>query len=330
MSIDISLYLMSIDIRCIINMKINIMRKNMKCLKCLLPINDPNKAHYGLHAKCFTQWFKAPITAEFCSLQRRSSASASEQDANLSSQNASFYQGKFKKYSAELNGDSYILKMRQEGTPELPEVEYLCNQIADSLKISVAEFYYIDFNGEKVFATKIFIKIGGPINLQHIYHSRPDDEHSVEGIIRAIYKKTQRRQDINIFIKTILFDALIGNHDRHGRNLGFIISAKSSVLSPIYDNVSSLSLEEGDMLKADFNPTGKINTQDTYEPSMRDYVKELKRLGYQDEIEEFYQSFKISQLLQLIDNSFCSNNMKDAIKRLLIKRFEELENELNN
>ena len=46
----------------------------------------------------------------------------------------------------------------------------------------------------------------------------------------------------------------------------------------IYDNVSYLSLEKGNMLKADFNPTGKISTSETQEPSMGDYVKELKKV----------------------------------------------------
>jgi len=60
---------------------------------------------------------------------------------------------------------------------------------------------------------------------------------------------------------------------------------------------------------------------------MRDYVKELKRLGYVDEINEFYQSIRLSQLYQLIDESFCSDSMKNAIKTLIEKRYKELQNE---
>ncbi len=84
------------------------------------------------------------------------------------------------------------------------------------------------------------------------------------------------------------------------------------------------------MLKADFNPTGKISTLATYEPCMQDYVKELKRLGYKDDIQEFYQSTKLIQIRQLIEEIFCSDLMKEAIKVLVKKRFEELENELSN
>jgi hypothetical protein len=298
----------------------------MNCLKCRLQISPSNLIHYGLHPDCFTDWFKAPITAEFVSLRRRSSTS--DQSTNRTPQNSSFFHGKFKKYSADLDGQSYILKMRQDDAPELPEVEYLCNQIGKLLGVSVAEFYFIDFNGDRTFVTKNFIKPGTPTDLQHIYHFRTDEEHSCEGIINIIAKKTQLPYNVKIFIKTILFDSLIGNHDRHGRNLAFIITAKNTSLSPIYDNVSYLSLESGNMLKADFNPTGRISTSVTFEPNMSDYVKELKKLGFTDDVQEFYKSINLPQLYQVIDESFCSTLMQEAIKALIKKRFAELENEL--
>lgn len=71
------------------------------------------------------------------------------------------------------------------------------------------------------------------------------------------------------------------------------------------------------MLKADFNPKGRISTSATLEPSMRDYVKELKKLGFGDDIQEFYKSIKLSQLYLVIDESFCSTLMKEAIKALI-------------
>lgn len=218
--------------------------------------------------------------------------------------------------------------MRQEEAPELPEVEYLCNQIGKSLGVPVAEFYLIDFHGDKTFVTKNFIKPGALADLQHIYHFRPDDQHHCKGIINLLIERTRQPYDIRVFIKTLLFDALIGNHDRHGRNLALLVTANNTILSPIYDNVSYLSLEKGPMLKADFAPKGKIGTSHTLEPSMNDYVKDLKKLGYHNEIQEFYNTIKIDTLYQLIDDSFCSPLMKDAIKTLVTKRYKELENEL--
>jgi len=297
----------------------------MKCLKCLKEIESSTAEHYGLHPECFQEWFNVTETENFTGLQRRQDSSLEKSNSH-SKQNNSFFHGKFKKYSASLAGNSYILKMRQDDAPELPEVEYLCNQIGKELSIPVAEFYYIDFYGDKTFVTKNFIKQDSPIDLQHIYHFRPDEFHSCEGLINAISKQTGRPLDTRIFINTLLFDSLIGNHDRHGRNLAFIVTSSSIKLSPIYDNVSYLSLETGPMLQADFNPTGRINTKDTFEPSMLDYVREFKRLGYQAEIDNFYKRLSISRINQLINDSFCSDLMKQAIKRLIEKRFEELEN----
>lgn len=299
----------------------------MKCLKCLLPLERAT-AHYGLHVACFESWFKVSSTAQFTSLARQNSYSY-KQAATFPSQNTSFFHGKFKKYSAELEGHSYILKMRESEAPELPEVEYLCNQIGALLEIPVAKFYIISFGEENVFVTKNFIRPTTPIDLQHIYHFRPDDDHHCEGLIKVIVEKTQRPHDVRVFINAILFDALIGNHDRHGRNLALITTAGSISLAPIYDNVSYLGLEKGNMLKADFNPAGKISTTATSSPNMRDYVIELKRLGYHEQINEFYSKIKLIQLENLIQASFCSDLMKEAIVKLLKKRYKELENELN-
>ncbi len=297
----------------------------MQCLKCLKEIEDSTSEHYGLHSDCFKEWFNVAETEKFTGLQRRHSSSLESPNSN-SKQNNSFFHGKFKKYSASLAGNSYILKMRQDDAPELPEVEYLCNQIGRELSIPVAEFYYIDFYGDKTFVTKNFIKQDSPIDLQHIYHFRSDEDHSCEGLINAISKETGRPLDTRIFINTLLFDALIGNHDRHGRNLAFIVTSSSTKLSPIYDNVSYLSLETGPMLQADFNPTGRISTKEMFEPSMIDYVREFKRLGFQAEIDNFYKRLSISRINQLINDSFCSKLMKQAINRLIQKRFEEFEN----
>ena len=284
--------------------------------------------NYGLHASCFKQWFNVPEITPFQNLARRDAISQNENSITPDSQNNSFFHGKYKKYSATLEGTSYILKMRQDEAPELPEVEYLCNQIGSLINIPVAEYFLIRFDEEMVFVTKNFIRQNTIADLQHIYHFRDNSEHSCKGLIQTIKKHTKRPCDVESLINTILFDALIGNHDRHGRNLAFIVQPNKIELSPIYDNVSYLSLEQGTMLKADFNPTGKISTSSTLEPSMKDYVLEFKTLGYVDEVNHFYSKIKFNEIGSLIKNSYCSDLMKEAFERLIGKRFEELENAL--
>ena len=295
----------------------------MKCLRCYQDING--SAKYGLHEKCFIEWFQTDPKNEFLSLMQRS-ASSRDPEAKNTGNNTSFYHGKFKKYSADLGAESFILKMREvKDAPELPEVEYLCNQIASSIGLPVADYFYIDFFTEKVFVTKVFIKKNaGNANLEHMYKFRPDGSHSCENLIKVISDTTKLPYDVDVFLHTLLFDALIGNHDRHGRNLAFIVTPAKTTLSPIYDNVSYLSLVSGSLLAADFNPTGRISTKNSFEPSMIHYVEELKRLGYEDTVKEFAQKIKISKIDALIDQSFCSDLMKQALKKLISKRHKEL------
>jgi hypothetical protein len=152
----------------------------MNCLKCQLPIDKASPADYGLHPACFTEWFGAPSSTQFLSLRSRAHTT-SDPSLSITSQNTSFFHGKFKKYSATLDGHSYILKMRQkEEAPELPEVEYLCNQIGELCGVPVAKFYFINFHGDQTFVTKNFITTGMLADLQHIYHFRSDDRHSCQ------------------------------------------------------------------------------------------------------------------------------------------------------
>lgn len=299
----------------------------MNCLKCLLPLEVAD-SFYGIHSECFSQWFKVPSTAMFTSLIRRSSASDAE-STDIAPQNNSFFHGKFKKYSAVLDGQSFILKMRQPEAPELPEVEYLCNQIGSELGVRVAKYYIIDFEGDLVFVTKNFIHHTTPMDLQHFCHFRDVNQHNCKDLFSIIEKQTQRPHFVKELVRTILFDSLIGNHDRHGRNLGFLVVSSGTTLAPIYDNVSYLSLESGNMLKADFNPKGKIATELAEEPSMRDYVLELRKLGFESDVDKFYKlaNRKIEKIESLIENSFCSSLMKEALKKLIGKRYMELKNE---
>lgn len=298
----------------------------MKCLKCLLTLSS-SQEHYGLHKACFADWFHVSGNDQFVNLSRK--LTGHSESRLTQKENTSFFHGKFKKYSADLGGEAFILKMKEPEAPELPEVEYLCNQIGKILHIPVAEFYLISLGEDRVFVTRNFMGKDPQSDLQHIYHYRQKDEHSCEGLIQAIWQYTQSVHDVNVLVQTILFDALIGNHDRHGRNLGFVRSAGRIALSPIYDNVSYLGLESGQMLMADFNPTGRISTQRTDEPSMRDYVVEFLRLGYGSEVSLFFNRIDFKKINKMIEKSFCGNLMKKAIKKLIFKRYKELEIEFN-
>lgn len=303
---------------------------NTNCLKCLKPLQGTS-IKYGLHLDCFSVWFKGSTDDEFVSLKQQSSNSpALNNKSKTYSYNTSFFHGMFKKYSADLGSASFILKMRQDDAPELPEVEYVCNQIGALIGIPVAEHYIINFLGDQTFVTKNFIKKGGTASdLSHIYkYLLEKQEYSCETLLKIIEEQTKRPFHIEVFIQTVLYDALIGNHDRHGSNLGLVVTPTSVSLSPIYDNVSYLGLEKGEMLRADFEPSGKIAVKDDLEPSMKEYVLEFRRLGHEDVVRAFHAKIKMAKIIELIDKSFCSSLMKEALTKMVTKRFKELENAL--
>jgi hypothetical protein len=121
-----------------------------------------------------------------------------------------------------------------------------------------------------------------------------------------------------------LFDALIGNHDRHGRNLGIIQAANKSILAPFYDNPSYIALEDPFLLGAYHEPRGAIATKATLEPTMRDYVKEWLRLGFSDQVLQFESQINMENIQTLISQSFVSPKRQQAFLRLIQRRYKEL------
>lgn len=143
-------------------------------------------------------------------------------------------------------------------------------------------------------------------------------------IVNIIGDKTGRRIEQESFAYLTLADSLIGNNDRHGRNLGFIRSAKGMHLAPFYDNPSALGVEDASFLGADLQPRGSIFTNDSNEPTMKDYVHEWNRLGYTSVVDHFRNTLSLPSITNLIQTSYLSEKRKKALLKLITKRGEEL------
>lgn len=301
----------------------------MICHKCLQQIKKNTLAQHGLHADCFYHWFELSDPTDFINLiAKKATSLPNYDDSVLSNIKSSFFHGRFKKYAATLDEKKYILKVEEKDYPELPATEYLCNQIAYYLKLPIPPFYYLKLHNQfNTFVTRNFITENKPSNLIHIYHYfTKDQDFNCENLINILQDKTQRFRDIRLFIELCLFDALIGNHDRHGRNLALIQTVKGFHLAPFYDNPSYLGIEDEKLLPAQHDPRGKIATAFTDEPKMEDYVVEFNRLGYQDIVANFYKKVDLNKLLSIIQQSFVSMARKEAITRLITRRYEELKN----
>jgi len=212
---------------------------------------------HGLHLHCFKDWFRlADESEDFENL------TLVKENSSYSDQNKSFFHGKFEKYSASLGGRDYILKMSRE-YPELSKVEYVCNRLGILVGLSIPNHYLLRFQEqEDCFVSDNFMKDFKDSNLEHIWHFlKKRDKFSVETLLKVIEKKTEKLSEIQKFIKLCLFDALIGNHDRHGRNLGLIHTPLGYLFSPCYDNPSYFGIAS--FLGASHAPRGAIATSAT-------------------------------------------------------------------
>ena len=308
----------------------------MICYKCKKMIEIGNPKKHGLHEECFMKWFGVDKGIDFEDLTIKSTTLADPIDKNddtiAGDIASSFFQGKFKKYSASLNGEGYILKVKDKRYPELPGTEFLCNNIAVLLGINVAKFYFINFEERlETFVSKNFIPNFIPADLIHIYHYfKEGDSYDFDTIIKIIKENTGRLEDIVRFIELCLFDALIGNHDRHGRNIAFIQKSNKCFLSPFYDNPAYLGMEDEELLGAQHEPKGKIIVKDVSEPSIGDYYKEAKRLGYLDVALAFADRVDLGEIENLVGESFISQKRRKAFFSLVQRRYRELQHEIQN
>lgn len=294
------------------------------CFKCLEAINS-HDSFYGLHKNCFMSWFHLNELIDFEDVVLRKEEKNPLPFSNPI--NTSFFHGKFKKYSARLGTYLYLLKVQDEDYPELPVVEYLCNQIAQKIGLIIPSFYLIrfpnDFNASTSFVVDNFMEKHIPGNLIHIYHFIKGQPFTTRTIFNIIKEKVGRLEALKQFVLLCLFDALIGNHDRHGRNIGLIQTRKGYELAPFYDNTSYLGIEDQSLLLAHHNPRGKIGTLDNVEPTMKDYVREFCELGLQGWLDEFLRNVEKANISQLIEASFLSEKRKKGFSSLIERRLQE-------
>jgi hypothetical protein len=292
------------------------------CCRCKKAVSNEEN-NYGLHKICFIEWFGLSSLTQFSDIIPRSQSLAPLENHG---KNTSFFHGAFRKYSSRLGENNYILKVVQKDHPELPATEFLCNQIFEHLGIEIPSYYLIRYPDDNFcFVTQNFMSKISNSSLVHIYHYLKNrEEHNCENLVAIIGEKTGRRTEQERFAYLTLADSLIGNHDRHGRNLGFIQTPKGMQLAPFYDNPSYVGLDDDLMLGADLQPRGAIFTKETDEPTMKDYFNEWNRLGYENVVQIFRKRLSLEKLRNILEESFIGEKRQKALFRLISKRSEEL------
>lgn len=147
----------------------------------------------------------------------------------------------------------------------------------------------------------------------------------------------------NDFIKIPLFDAFIGNQDRHCDNWGIIDGKNGYRLSPIYDNGSSLGFQltearikkmflDRNMFKAYSNRSfSLIGLPEKKKPRYLELLSVIRE-NYPFEVKEAIDQIGIvnrqiiEEILESIPEEIMSVTYKDWVMRLLIYRKEWLLN----
>ena len=297
---------------------------NIVCQKCAENV-EPKQLWHGLHKKCFMNWFGLATLEDFQDIELRR-VSDEEQCHLLQGHNSTFFHGMFRKYSSTLAGKKYIMKIKEADYPELPATEYVCNLIFKSLNIAVPPFYFVQLlNDQECFVTENFMPAVQEYTLVHLYHfMKPHEQYDCETVVRIIGEKTGRIGVQEDFVYMTLADSLIGNNDRHGRNLAFIQSLKGYSLAPFYDNTSYIGIEINAMLGADLQPRGAIATASCKDPKMKEYIQEWERLGFGHVVDRFRKAVSLETIKALIDSSHMSSKRKDALFGIICKRNNEL------
>lgn len=298
-----------------------------RCYHCGAVLRSEEPIWQGLHASCFCSIFGLKSIESFQDVIARGDEKIALNDW-MTQIASSFFHGKFRKYSASLGPKAYLLKVQQSEYPELPATEFLSNQIAKHLGLLVPAHFLILFENKRdAFVCENFMQNHPGSDLVHIYrYLKTPNEFSCEGLLKIIETETGRQEEMVRFVEVCLFDALIGNNDRHGRNLGFIQSSRQTILAPFYDNPPYLALEEPDFLSVQHEPRGAIATQATLEPTMKDYVQEWIRLGLDEPIISFRDRINLLEINQLIKNSYVSLERQNALIQLIERRYQELLN----
>ena len=267
---------------------------------------------------------------EFTELDPKKSNFSSE---SIKKVKDTFYQGQYFKYSAQIGSIKYILKVQEEKFLDLPEVEYICNQIAENLNIEVPDYYLIrldqksEFDKEnvqdrKVFVTKNFMQ-NQKGTLNHIYKYLPEGKsnYTCKNIIDVLLEQTNNLKSSETFVDLCLFDSFIGNNDRHGRNLGIIDFGKGKKLAPLYDNPSYLGIAKEDLLKYSFNISGCIRTSLTEKPKVKDYMQEFNELGFNKVCLKFVD--KIINQMRVFEKNINASEISEKRKQAFIRFFKK-------
>ncbi len=241
---------------------------------------------------------------------------------------SSIYGGSVLKYGSVFGDETLMLK-KSDTYKDMASMEIATNQIASSIfKIEVPKFYEVKDEYENEYFGSVDFTTNADSQREVVHFERVMPEFpidwSCEGIIKKINEISDfKEKDINSFIKILMFDAVIGNDDRHSKNLAFLKDGYKIGLSPCYDNCPSVVflVDKKYEINKDDSVAGVISVSNECGDNVTNYVTELVRLGYKSDVINLLKSINELEISKIIDDrklgdrgecfkNFVSSNIK--------------------
>lgn len=226
----------------------------------------------------------------------------------------------------------YILKPQTEHYSHLPELEDLTMHLAELAKIKVVPHSLIRFaDGELCYITRRIDRTstGGKLPMEDMCQlSERLTEHKYKGSyeqITNIIKKYSSAPvlDLTNFWELVLFSWITGNADMHLKNFSlYSLRQNQYMLTPAYDLLSTALVMPEDTEELALTLGGKkkkLNLQ-LFKNAILDSGLDEKVL--ENILKKFNRALPL--WIEFVDNSFVSEDMKNAYKELISTNMQKL------
>ena len=314
----------------------------MRCLCCGKDL-DENEKKDEWHKRCIKSFFNIPHMPEL-----DISDKVLDKIANENVNKGMTIPGVQKKISVHLSKDNkyrltivgypngYILKPQSDDYMDLPEAEYLSMQMAKAVGIETVENGLIKIKNQYAYITK-------RLDRQIIKNNKDDiinlyamedfcqlsgrltyDKYkgSYEQCAKIISKYScQPGLDMTEFFLRLVFCFVTGNSDMHLKNFSLIEKKPKSrnyILSPAYDLLPvNVIIPEDDEETALMLCGRKKNIHRKHFLELAEKINIQKKVAVRM-IEKI--AAQLDMFVKMCDESFVSQEMKESMKELMIKR----------
>lgn len=226
----------------------------------------------------------------------------------------------------------YIFKPQTEDYPQLPENEDLTMHLAEAAKIKVVPHSLIRLaDGRLGYITKRIDRSGtsGKIDMEDmcqltLHPTEYKYKGSYEQIAKAIVQHSDTpKLDLTNYMQLLLFCFVTGNNDMHLKNFSLYRPAEKYQLTPAYDLLNVAIANPKDNEETALPISGR-KTKLRFE----DFLNSAKTMGLDEKVvRHLIKGFRkaLPKWQKLIQNSFLSEDMKQAYGELILSRLKRLE-----